>query len=31
MAFTERSGVIRIVSARLATRREVENYEQNRF
>jgi uncharacterized protein len=31
VSFTERSGVIRIISARLATRREGENYEQNRF
>lgn len=31
VAFTERSGVIRIVSARLANRREANNYERNRF
>jgi uncharacterized protein len=29
IAFTERSGSIRIISARLATRQERENYEQN--
>lgn len=31
VVFTERSGITRIISARLATRRERENYEQNRF
>ncbi len=31
VSFTERAGVIRIISARLATRREGEDYEQNRF
>jgi uncharacterized protein len=31
VAFTERSGVIRIVSARLANRRETNDYERNRF
>jgi uncharacterized protein len=31
VVFTESSGVIRIISARLATRRERESYEQNRF
>jgi uncharacterized protein len=31
VAFTERSGVIRIVSARLANRSEANNYERNRF
>jgi uncharacterized protein len=31
VAFTERSGVIRIVSARLANRREANDYERNRF
>jgi hypothetical protein len=31
VSFTERAGVIRIISARLATRKEGENYEQNRF
>jgi hypothetical protein len=31
VSFTERSNVIRIVSARLATRREREDYEQNAF
>jgi uncharacterized protein len=31
VSFTEHSGVIRIISARLATRREGKNYEQNRF
>lgn len=31
ISFTERSNVIRIISARLATRRERENYEQNAF
>ncbi|QSJ20119.1 BrnT family toxin [Nostoc sp. UHCC 0702] len=31
IAFTERSNAIRIISARLATRREREDYEQNIF
>ena len=31
VVFTERSDAIRIISARLATRRERENYERNRF
>ncbi|MEH2000372.1 BrnT family toxin [Nostoc sp.] len=31
ISFTERSNVIRIISARLATRREREDYEQNAF
>lgn len=31
ISFTERSGVIRIINARLATRREREDYEQNAF
>lgn len=31
IAFTERSNAIRIISARLATRREREDYEQNVF
>jgi uncharacterized protein len=31
VSFTERSNVIRIISARLATRREREDYEQNAF
>ena len=31
VAFTERSSVIRIVSARLANRREANDYERNRF
>ena len=31
VVFTERFGMIRIISARLATRRERESYEQNRF
>ena len=31
VVFTERSSITRIISARLATRRESENYEQNRF
>jgi len=31
VAFTERAGVIRLISARLATRKEVDNYERNRF
>jgi uncharacterized DUF497 family protein len=31
VVFRERSGVIRIISARLATRREGEDYEQNRL
>ena len=31
ISFTERSNVIRIISARLATRREREDYEQNTF
>lgn len=31
IAFTERSNIIRIISARLATRREREDYEQNAF
>ncbi|MEH2007907.1 BrnT family toxin [Nostoc sp.] len=31
ISFTERSNVIRIMSARLATRREREDYEQNAF
>ncbi len=31
IAFTERSNAIRIVSARLATRREGEDYERNAF
>ena len=31
ISFTERSNVIRIISARLATRRESEDYEQNTF
>jgi uncharacterized protein len=31
ISFTERSNVIRIISARLATRRECEDYEQNTF
>jgi uncharacterized protein len=31
IAFTERSSVIRIISARLATRGEREDYEQNAF
>lgn len=31
VAFTERSGVIRIVSARLANRREANDYGRNRF
>jgi uncharacterized protein len=31
VAFTERSGVIRIVSARLVNRREASDYERNRF
>ncbi len=31
VAFTERTGVIRIVSARLANRREANDYERNRF
>lgn len=29
IAFTERSGTVRIISARLATRQEREDYEQN--
>lgn len=29
VAFTERSGIVRIISARLATRHEREDYEQN--
>lgn len=29
IAFTERSGNVRIISARLATRKEREDYEQN--
>lgn len=31
ISFTERSNTISIISARLATRRERENYEQNAF
>lgn len=31
LCFTERSSAIRIISARLATRREREDYEQNAF
>jgi uncharacterized protein len=31
ISFTERPNAIRIISARLATRRERENYEQNAF
>jgi uncharacterized protein len=31
ISFTERSNTIRIISARLATRREHEDYEQNAF
>ena len=31
VVFTERSDAIRIISARLATRRERENYERNRL
>ncbi|HEY9298287.1 MAG TPA: BrnT family toxin, partial [Phormidium sp.] len=31
VCFTERPNAIRIISARLATRRERENYEQNAF
>ena len=31
ISFTERSNIIRIISARLATRREREDYEQNAF
>jgi len=31
ISFTERSNVIRIISARLATRKEREDYEQNTF
>ncbi|MDF5736170.1 MULTISPECIES: BrnT family toxin [unclassified Nostoc] len=31
ISFTERSNVIHIISARLATRREREDYEQNAF
>ena len=31
VVFTERFGMIRIISARLATRRERESYEQDRF
>ncbi|NJN91098.1 MAG: BrnT family toxin [Leptolyngbyaceae cyanobacterium SL_5_14] len=31
ISFTERSNVIRIISARLATRRERKDYEQNAF
>ncbi len=31
ISFTERSNTIRIISARLATRREREDYEQNAF
>jgi uncharacterized protein len=31
ISFTERLNTIRIISARLATRRERENYEQNAF
>lgn len=31
ISFTERSNVIRIIGARLATRREREDYEQNTF
>jgi uncharacterized protein len=31
VAFTERSGVIRIISARLVNHREAKNYERNRF
>ncbi|MEH2197194.1 BrnT family toxin [Nostoc sp.] len=31
ISFTERSNAIRIISARLATRREHEDYEQNAF
>ena len=31
VAFTDRSGKIRIISARLATRQERENYERNTF
>ena len=31
VSFTERSSTIRIISARLATRRECEDYEQNAF
>ena len=31
VVFTEHFGMIRIISARLATRRERESYEQNRF
>ena len=31
VAFTERAGAIRIVSARLANRREANDYERNRF
>ncbi|MEH2443090.1 BrnT family toxin [Nostoc sp.] len=31
ISFTERSNTIRIISARLATRRECEDYEQNAF
>ncbi|MFN6460387.1 MAG: BrnT family toxin [Nostoc sp. DedVER02] len=31
ISFTERSNAIRIISARLATRREREDYEQNAF
>ncbi|NDJ16767.1 hypothetical protein GS601_05595 [Myxacorys almedinensis A] len=31
ISFTERSNAIRIISARLATRRECEDYERNAF
>lgn len=31
VSYTERSNAIRIISARLATKRERENYEQNAF
>lgn len=31
ISFTERSNTIRLISARLATRREHEDYEQNAF
>ncbi|MBD2726725.1 hypothetical protein H6G96_10380 [Nostoc sp. FACHB-892] len=31
ISFTERSNAIRIISARLATRREREDYERNAF
>lgn len=31
VSFPERCGVIRLISARLATRKESEDYEQNRF